>query len=181
MELPRPDLYDRINRRVRSFFDSGLIEEVRALQAGARPLSPVAAQAIGYREVTAMLAGQATLDETIDRIQTRSRQFAKRQATWFRGLEEVARSPLRRKKMPRPSPAGWHGKWQETPRTSTISARSVPRHWRAISSLLYSLVRGQFAIGFLQVHVKTTTSIPGSPSFHIREESVATARRFGYL
>ncbi len=79
---------------MRSFFDSGLIEEVRALQAGARPLSPVAAQAIGYREVTAMLAGQATLDETIDRIQTRSRQFAKRQATWFRGLEEVRAFPV---------------------------------------------------------------------------------------
>ena len=94
MELPRADLHDRINRRVRSFFDAGLVEEVRALEAGARPLSPVAAQGIGYREVLAMLAGQATLDETIDRIQTRSRQFAKRQATWFRGLEEVRAFPV---------------------------------------------------------------------------------------
>jgi tRNA dimethylallyltransferase len=41
-----------------------------------------------------MLAGQATLDETIDRIQTRSRQFAKRQATWFRGLAEVHAFPV---------------------------------------------------------------------------------------
>ena len=57
-------------------------------------MSPVAAQGIGYREVIAMLAGQATLDETIDRIQTRSRQFAKRQATWFRGLEEVHTFPV---------------------------------------------------------------------------------------
>ena len=59
-----------------------------------RPLSPVAAQGIGYSEVIAMLAGEANLDETIDRIQTRSRQFAKRQATWFRRLEEVRPFPL---------------------------------------------------------------------------------------
>jgi tRNA dimethylallyltransferase len=57
-------------------------------------LSPVAAQAIGYREVLAMLAGQATLEVTIDRIQARTRQFAKRQATWFRGLEEVRPFPV---------------------------------------------------------------------------------------
>jgi tRNA dimethylallyltransferase len=94
LELPRPDLYDRINRRVRTFFDAGLVDEVRALQAAERPLSPVAAQAIGYREVLAMLAGQASPDETIQYIQTRSRQFAKRQATWFRGLEEVRAFPI---------------------------------------------------------------------------------------
>ena len=94
LEPPRASLSDRINRRVLGFFDAGLVEEVRTLQAGARPLSPVAAQAIGYREVIAMLAGQATLGETIERIQTRTRQFAKRQATWFRGLEEVCLFPV---------------------------------------------------------------------------------------
>jgi tRNA dimethylallyltransferase len=94
LELPRDSLYHRINRRVVRFFDSGLVEEVRTLQAGVRPLSPVAAQAIGYREVIAMLTGQATLPETIERVQARSRQFAKRQATWFRGLEEVRMVPV---------------------------------------------------------------------------------------
>ena len=94
LELPRATLYDRINRRVLGFFDSGLVEEVRGLQAGDRPMSPAAAQGIGYREVIAMLAGQANLAETIDSIQTRSRQFAKRQATWFRGLEEVQPFPV---------------------------------------------------------------------------------------
>ena len=57
-------------------------------------MSTVAAQGIGYREVIAMLAGESNLNETIDRIQTRSRQFAKRQATWFRGLEEVRPFPI---------------------------------------------------------------------------------------
>jgi tRNA dimethylallyltransferase len=71
------------------FMTSGLEDEVRRLQAGPRPLSRVAAQAIGYAEVIAMLAGQATRSQTVERIQARTRQFAKRQVTWFRGLTEV--------------------------------------------------------------------------------------------
>ena len=65
-----------------------------ALQAGPRPLGDVAAQAIGYREVIALLAGELDLSRTIEQIQARSRQFAKRQATWFRGLEEVRSCPV---------------------------------------------------------------------------------------
>jgi tRNA dimethylallyltransferase len=89
LELPRASLHDRINRRVLQFFELGLVEEVRRLQAAERPLCPVAAEGIGYREVIAMLAGRASLSDTIERVQARSRQFAKRQATWFRGLAEV--------------------------------------------------------------------------------------------
>ena len=94
LDLPRAALHERINRRVVQFFDAGLVEEVRALQAGPRPLGDVAAQAIGYREVIAMLAGKASLGSTIEQVQTRTRQFAKRQATWFRGLEEVRSCPV---------------------------------------------------------------------------------------
>jgi tRNA dimethylallyltransferase len=100
LELPRASLHDRINRRVLAFFAAGLVEEVRTLQAGSQPLGPVAAQGIGYREVIAMLAGQSTLEETIERVQARSRQFAKRQTTWFRGLEEVRTFPLTPKEDP---------------------------------------------------------------------------------
>ncbi len=82
-------MHDRVNRRVLGFFGAGLVDEVRALLAGPRPMSDVAAQAIGYREVIAMLKGEATESETIEQIQARTRQFAKRQATWFRGLTEV--------------------------------------------------------------------------------------------
>ena len=89
IDVPRASLHDRINRRVIHFMTSGLVDEVRRLQAGPQPLSRVAAQAIGYAEVIAMLAGQATLSQTVERIQARTRQFAKRQVTWFRGLEEV--------------------------------------------------------------------------------------------
>ncbi len=94
LEPPRDQLYERIDRRVVAFFEKGFVEEVRALRDADRPLSPIAAQAIGYREVLEMLEGQATLDQTIEQIQTRSRQFAKRQATWFRGLAEVRSLPI---------------------------------------------------------------------------------------
>ncbi len=94
LDPPRATLYDRINRRVPAFFDAGLVDEVKSLQSGERPIGPVPAQAIGYREVIAMLAGQATLPETIEHIQIRTRQFAKRQGTWFRGLEEVKAFPV---------------------------------------------------------------------------------------
>jgi tRNA dimethylallyltransferase len=94
VERPRGMLHDRIDRRVRAMFAAGLVEEVRALQAGPGPLHPVPAQGVGYREVIDLLAGRATLDETIARVQARTRQFAKRQATWFRGLAEVRPWPV---------------------------------------------------------------------------------------
>ena len=94
LELPRARLHDRINRRVLRFFELGLVEEVRGLRAADRPMCAVAAEGIGYREVIAMFEGRASLNETIERVQARSRQFAKRQVTWFRGLEEVRTVPI---------------------------------------------------------------------------------------
>jgi len=94
LDLPRAILRERINRRVLKFFEAGLVDEVVALQARPRPLGAVGAQAIGYREVIAMLAGEANLGLTIEQVQARTRQFAKRQATWFRGLEEVRSFPV---------------------------------------------------------------------------------------
>jgi tRNA dimethylallyltransferase len=94
LERPRPELHDRINRRVMAMFAEGLVEEVRELQSLPRPLSHVAAQGVGYLEVLDYLAGKMDLPETVDRVQARSRQFAKRQATWFRGLKEARAWPL---------------------------------------------------------------------------------------
>jgi tRNA dimethylallyltransferase len=86
LDLPRPELYRRINTRVEAMFTSGLIGEVRALGNLPQPLSREASQALGYKEVLAHLAGQATVEETIARVQIRTRNFAKRQITWFRHL-----------------------------------------------------------------------------------------------
>jgi len=75
-------------------FARGLVEEVRRLVSAPRPLGPVPAQGVGYKEVIAMLKGEVSLEETITSVQARTRQFAKRQNTWFRGLAEVRFWPL---------------------------------------------------------------------------------------
>jgi tRNA dimethylallyltransferase len=85
---PRSWLYDRINRRVELMFAEGLLDEVAHLLAAPNPLSRTARQALGYQEAIDHLEGRLSLAETIERIQARTRQFAKRQHTWFRHLEE---------------------------------------------------------------------------------------------
>ncbi len=75
-------------------FDEGLVDEVRRLSAGSRPWSDVAAQGVGYKEVLDLLAGRASEAETTRGVQLRTRQFSKRQATWFRGLTEVPPWPV---------------------------------------------------------------------------------------
>src|SRR5207302_6005947 len=94
LDRPRAELRRRIDARVLAMFEAGLVDEVRTLQAGPRPLGPVPAQGVGYREVLQHLAVRPAADETIVRSQARTRQFAKRQATWFRGLAEVRPWPL---------------------------------------------------------------------------------------
>jgi len=86
LDPPRPVLYDRINRRVEEMFSNGLVEEVKALAQLEKPMSPQARQALGYKEVFAFLEDQSSQAETIMRVQTRTRNFAKRQITWFRHL-----------------------------------------------------------------------------------------------
>lgn len=87
LDWPRAELYSRIDERVAAMIRAGWLEEVRRLRELPRPFSKEAAQAIGYRELMAHLAGTGPpLDETVPLIQTATRQFAKRQLTWFRGL-----------------------------------------------------------------------------------------------
>jgi tRNA dimethylallyltransferase len=79
-------MYECIDRRVEAMFAAGWVEEVRRLRALPRPLSKEASQALGYRELREYLEGGRKWGETIARIKTRTRQFAKRQLTWFRSL-----------------------------------------------------------------------------------------------
>jgi tRNA dimethylallyltransferase len=88
LDVPRKELYRVIDARVLSMVETGLVEEVRKLRNLPRPLSKEAAQALGYKEMFDYLDGRASLEETIVRIQTRSRNFAKRQISWFRHLPE---------------------------------------------------------------------------------------------
>lgn len=85
---PRETLYERINGRVCQMFDAGLVDEVRRLLANPRGLSRTASQALGYSEVIEFLQRGGHIAKTIELVQTHTRQFAKRQGTWFRGLSE---------------------------------------------------------------------------------------------
>lgn len=88
LDWPRPELHHRINTRVDQMFEAGLVEEVRQLSMQGQELSRTARQAVGYAEVLSHLDGGLDLDFTIHRTKTRTRQFAKRQITWFRSLSE---------------------------------------------------------------------------------------------
>ena len=86
LNLPRAELYARINRRVEEMFAAGLVAEVERLRELDQPPSKESAQALGCKEVLAYLEGKQSLTETIVLVQTRTRNFAKRQITWFRRL-----------------------------------------------------------------------------------------------
>ncbi|MBV12254.1 tRNA (adenosine(37)-N6)-dimethylallyltransferase MiaA [Rubinisphaera sp.] len=81
-------LYERINRRVDLMFEQGLVEEVRGLLERDPPPSRTALQGLGYKEMVEHLNGEMTLEEAREMIKVRTRQFAKRQHTWFRNLPE---------------------------------------------------------------------------------------------
>ena len=87
LSADRSVIYDRINQRVAEMFDSGLLEEVAALQK--EGLSKTAAQAIGYKEFLPYFKGEAALTDVMERIQAHSRQYAKRQLTFFRNQLDV--------------------------------------------------------------------------------------------
>jgi len=84
IERPREELYSRINRRVLEMLERGWLEEVRQLLAAG--VSPKAhpMQGVGYRQLVQVVAGELTLDEAVTIVQQRTRNFARRQLTWFR-------------------------------------------------------------------------------------------------
>jgi tRNA dimethylallyltransferase len=81
---PPADLHARINARVDTMFARGLVDETRELLQHGLEQNQTAMQAIGYRQVVEHLRGERPLAETIELVKSRTRQFAKRQLTWFR-------------------------------------------------------------------------------------------------
>ena len=94
LSWPRPLLHQRIEQRVESMFAAGLIQEAQALLNRFGELSRTAGQAVGYREAIAHLRDDAPFDEAIESVKARTRQFARRQETWFRSLSECRFVPL---------------------------------------------------------------------------------------
>ncbi len=78
------DLHARVNARVDQMFERGLVAEVKELLPLGLAENKTAMQAIGYRQVVEHLRGERSLPETIELVKIRTRQFARRQLTWFR-------------------------------------------------------------------------------------------------
>jgi tRNA dimethylallyltransferase len=88
----RAALKERIDRRVDGMLAAGALEEVAAARA-LGPFSRTAAQAIGVRELCAVLDGELTLDEAAARMKARTRALARRQLTWLRKLPAATKVP----------------------------------------------------------------------------------------
>lgn len=89
IDHPRDVLRARIDKRVDIMLESGLIEEARALYERREVLSKTAAQAIGYKELFGVFDGSMTVEEAAELLKTRTKQYAKRQLTWFRRNEKI--------------------------------------------------------------------------------------------
>jgi tRNA dimethylallyltransferase len=81
LELPREVLYDRINKRVDMMMADGLPDEVKRL-VPYQHLKNL--QTVGYAELFDYLAGKCTLEHAVDKIKQHTRNYAKRQLTWFK-------------------------------------------------------------------------------------------------
>lgn len=84
IDRPREDLYHRVNRRVERMVTQGWLEEVRDLLESGLSTNAPPLQSVGYKEMIQILRGELTLDAAIPIIQQRTRQYARRQITWFR-------------------------------------------------------------------------------------------------
>ena len=87
LDFERDVLYERINARVDEFMSQGLVEEARELYAAGLADAPTASQAIGYKELLPYLSGQCTLEEATDQIKQNTRNYAKRQETYFARMD----------------------------------------------------------------------------------------------
>jgi tRNA dimethylallyltransferase len=90
LRLERAALVRRIEERVERMFERGLVEEVRGLLARGVPEIAPPFRALGYRHVVAHVRGRMSLDAAVSLTKAETRQYAKRQMTWFRKMDGVA-------------------------------------------------------------------------------------------
>lgn len=85
----REVMYDRINRRVDIMMDTGLLDEIKRLDGMGLRNTPTASQAIGYKEFFPYLDGECTLEESVEKLKQHTRNYAKRQTTYFGHMTEL--------------------------------------------------------------------------------------------
>jgi tRNA dimethylallyltransferase len=93
LQMPRDVLYARINKRVDKMIYDGFLEEVKMLSTRKVPISSTARQALGYKELFDYLDEKITYHRAVELIKQNTRNFAKRQETWFRSLCECRFTP----------------------------------------------------------------------------------------
>ncbi|MFF0449301.1 tRNA (adenosine(37)-N6)-dimethylallyltransferase MiaA [Streptomyces sp. NPDC004609] len=84
VDVARPELDERIARRVDRMWEAGLVDEVRALEARGLREGRTASRALGYQQVLTALAGECTEQEARDETVRATKRFARRQDSWFR-------------------------------------------------------------------------------------------------
>ncbi|MDD4688959.1 MAG: tRNA (adenosine(37)-N6)-dimethylallyltransferase MiaA [Eubacteriales bacterium] len=84
VDIDREVLYERINRRVDIMLQKGLVNEVKSLLDMGVTTDNTSMQGIGYKEIAEYILGECSLEEAADMIKQRSRNYAKRQMTWFK-------------------------------------------------------------------------------------------------
>lgn len=89
LDPPRAELYSRINQRCREMFETGLLEEVESPLRHGIPESSQPMRAVGYREAVQVLRGSLSLEDAVRAAQQATRNYAKRQWTWFRKEKEI--------------------------------------------------------------------------------------------
>lgn len=89
LTMPRDLLYERINRRVDLMIEEGLVDEVKELLHTMQNEQLTSMQSLGYKELIPYIHGEISLEEAVELIKKRTRQFAKRQLTWFRHMEDI--------------------------------------------------------------------------------------------
>ncbi len=90
LELPRQELYARIDRRIEAMMAAGWLDEVRRLLVHGASADSPAFSAIGYRQLAEHLSGERSLDDALAEICKLSRQLVRRQSNWLRRLGEGA-------------------------------------------------------------------------------------------
>jgi len=89
LNMDKEKLYKRIERRVDNMISKGLIDEVKSLMKKGYSKNLISMQALGYKEMIKHLEGNMDLEQTIALIKQKTRNFARRQMTWFRRFDNV--------------------------------------------------------------------------------------------
>ncbi len=89
LSMNRKGLYEKIEKRVDFMINNGLIDEVKSLIAAGYNKNLVSMQALGYKEISKYLEGEVTIEKAVESIKKGSRNYAKRQLTWFRNDSRV--------------------------------------------------------------------------------------------